>query len=210
MKKINLVEILLAISSFLLVISFSIKIAINFKAIYYKDITYLNIEQDNNMKYEEIKQNYDNLIEYLVSDERELELPSFKTSENGRIHFEEVKNIIKIFNNIFYISLFITIVLNIIFKKNYIFLLINSILLVVVPFIILLFVYINYDFAFDLFHKIFFNNDFWIFDPGYDPVINILPQNYFLHELLFILFIILISSLISLLIYFFRKKKVNR
>lgn len=30
-------------------------------------------------------------------------------------------------------------------------------------------------------HKVFFDNDYWLFDPKYDPVITILPDRFFLH-----------------------------
>ena len=40
---------------------------------------------------------------------------------------------------------------------------------------------VNFEGSFVLFHKTMFNNDYWIFDPNLDPVINILPEEFFFH-----------------------------
>ena len=40
--------------------------------------------------------------------------------------------------------------------------------------------YMNWNKVFLTFHKIFFRNNYWIFDPASDPVILILPDKFFL------------------------------
>ena len=51
------------------------------------------------------------MIDYnLDKDNKEFELPSIKSSENGKIHFEEVRNIFQILNKIFKISLVLSII----------------------------------------------------------------------------------------------------
>ena len=40
---------------------------------------------------------------------------------------------------------------------------------------------IDFNKAFILFHKVFFNNDMWMFDPAADPIIEILPEAFFMH-----------------------------
>lgn len=37
----------------------------------------------------------------------------------------------------------------------------------------------DFDAAFTLFHKILFNNDYWLINPFIDPIINIFPEKYF-------------------------------
>lgn len=39
---------------------------------------------------------------------------------------------------------------------------------------------INFDACFEIFHKIFFNNDLWIFDPSEDLIINVLVEELFM------------------------------
>lgn len=65
---------------------------------------------------------------------------------------------------------------------------------------------VNFEGSFVLFHKIMFNNDYWIFDPNLDPVINILPEEFFFHAGLMILILIIIASLNNYLIYRFLKE----
>jgi len=56
-----------------------------------------------------------------------------------------------------------------------------------------------------IFHKIFFRNDYWIFDYTTDPVITILPESFFMHCFMMIIVIVVVISLIMYLIY--RKKR---
>ena len=49
----------------------------------------------------------------------------------------------------------------------------------------------GFDRFFILFHETFFNNDDWLFNPATDPIINVLPEQFFMHS--FILFFILIE-----------------
>ena len=39
---------------------------------------------------------------------------------------------------------------------------------------------IDFNKAFVLFHKLFFSNDDWLFDPATDEVITILPEEFFM------------------------------
>ena len=55
---------------------------------------------------------------------------------------------------------------------------------------------INFERAFDIFHRIFFNNDYWILDPRVDLLINMVPLDFFIHISIFIAALILLSSLI--------------
>ena len=52
-----------------------------------------------------------------------------------------------------------------------------------------------------------FSNDYWLFDERTDPVINILPDEFFLHCALLIILLILAASLIMGLIYLRQKKR---
>ncbi len=38
---------------------------------------------------------------------------------------------------------------------------------------------LNFEKSFIIFHKLLFRNDYWIFNPDLDPVINILPEEFF-------------------------------
>ena len=79
--------------------------------------------------------------------------------------------------------------------------------LIVTPLILMLPIVVNFEGSFILFHKIMFNNDYWIFAPNLDSVINILPEEFFFHAGLMILILIIIASLTNYLIYRFLKRE---
>ena len=58
----------------------------------------------------------------------------------------------------------------------------------------------DFDRAFTVFHTLFFpGKDNWLFDPAKDPIINILPQRFFMHCALLILGVLLAGCLILIL-----------
>ena len=79
--------------------------------------------------------------------------------------------------------------------------------LILLPMILMLPIVLNFSGSFVLFHKIMFDNDYWIFDPSLDPVINILPEEFFFHVGVMILILIIIASLTDYLIYKYLKKE---
>lgn len=55
-----------------------------------------------------------------------------------------------------------------------------------------------WDKVFVLFHEISFGNDLWLFDPAVDPVIKVLPDQFFLHEALAIFALVVIGGILCL------------
>ena len=208
MKK--FINVISSIIFSILIISTIVKFTVGFKQLYYFDIDYLNIPTLSGLSKEDIKKNYDYMIDYnLDKDKREFELPSIKSSEEGKIHFEEVRNIFQILNKIFSISLVISIIILVmnILNKNIEFLKTTSKTLILIPLISIFPVVLNFEGTFVMFHKMIFDNDYWIFDPNLDPVINILPEEFFFHAGVMILILIIISSLTSYLTYRFLKRE---
>ena len=79
--------------------------------------------------------------------------------------------------------------------------------LITIPIILAIPIVINFEDTFVVFHKLMFSNDYWIFDPRLDPVINILPEEFFFHAGIMILGIVLLVSIILYMIYKFISKK---
>ena len=194
----------------LLIIGSSTMITVGFKQLYYFDINYLKISEQNNLTKEEIKRNYDYMIDYNLNKiSGEFELPTIKSSPEGKVHFEEVKEIVQNVIKLLIVSLIITIVGIIVnLKNNNIeFLNITSKLVRILPILVAIPMLINFDKTFVVFHKLMFDNDYWIFDPSKDPVINILPKEFFFHAGLLIVMLILLSSVVLHIIYKYYKKK---
>ena len=64
---------------------------------------------------------------------------------------------------------------------------------------------IDFSWAFTMFHKLFFRNDYWIFDPRIDPIIIALPEELFMicgGAILILLVIRIRFALLSFLSFF--------
>ena len=204
MKKI--LNMIISISLAMFIISGSVILGLKCKSIYYNDVSKLNISSMSGLSEDEIKLNYDYLIDYNLNDfVGEFKLPTIKFSNEGKIHFEEVRNIFQFIKKLFYISFVISLV-GIIFNiknRNIKFLKYSSIIVTSIP------VMINFNYFFIKFHQVVFSNNYWIFDPDIDPVIEILPQEVFLHIGVFILMIMLSISILLQIAYRLINKKMN-
>ena len=206
----KIINLIFSVIFSVLIIITIVKFTVGFKQLYYFDINYLNIPILSGLSKEEIKENYDYMIDYnLGKDKKEFELPTIKSSKKGKIHFEEVRDIFqsmnKMFNKLLLLSM-IGVVINIL-DKNIEVLKTTSKTLILLPMMLMLPIVINFSGSFVLFHKIMFDNDYWIFDPSLDPVINILPEEFFFHAGVIILILIIIASLANYLIYRFLKRE---
>lgn len=206
-------NIISTISLFLFTVIFSIKVTLNFKALYYFDINYLNIKKYTFLNDEEIKCTYNYIIDYVISYKTsEFHIPLLPSSQEGVIHFIEVKNLIHKLDFLLFVSTLL-VIFSIYFGKKYkdlCFLKWASNLLLCTFSIIILAFALNFDKSFTMFHKLFFNNNYWLLDPKKDPVINILPEEYFFHCAIFILVIIFLWIAVIKLIYFKHKKMIGR
>lgn len=204
-------DIVLAFILALFIISFAVCLTVFFKPIYYLDIDLLNITELTDLTKEALIKNYNILIDYQsIFYQGELTLPDFIMSTTGRIHFEEVK---RIFEVIQYLCMITGIVSAFMIyqnykQKEYRYLKLTSILTIAIPSIIGLLASIDFDKAFVIFHKIFFNNDYWIFDITSDPVILALPQDFFMHCFMMIICVILVFSFICYFIYRRKEKQI--
>ena len=199
-----------ALVLFFFIVAFSVTFTLNFRPLYYMEIDALNIEQYSGMPKEEIKANYDVLIDYnsILGGTEELEFPTLTMSETGRIHFEEVKVIFMFFQwaaIVFLVLAAVFIYLNV-KKGNFRFWKYTSILSVGIPTVLGILIALNWDMVFVLFHKIMFNNDYWIFDASIDPVIMILPDSFFMHCAIMILGCVIVGSVSCFLVY--RRKRI--
>ncbi len=161
---------------------------------------------------DEIAENYQAMVDYLWLWHRQpLALPDFKMSAHGVIHFAEVKRLLDGMQ-IFYVIL-TPLVLGFGFyflkKQKPLFLkdaaVINVILFVTFTLVALTF----FDEAFVLFHRLVFHNDYWVFDWREDPVILILPEDFFLKCFLLILFVIIVLTLLAYVLYRYNEKKLR-
>ena len=193
----------------LFIISASVTITLNFRPLYYHDISALKIEETSGFSKKTIKKNYDELIDYnqfFHSGKLKLTMPM---SKEGRIHFEEVKRIFDAIEIICIITLILSccLVTGQLRKHDLRFLKSASAITILLPSIVGILTAVNWEAAFIMFHKIMFRNDYWLFDEALDPVIKILPDAFFFHCAVMIILLILFGSLLCILFRsFFRHK----
>ena len=148
------------------------------------------------------------LMNYLINPlETKLSMPDFPSSASGLHNFAEVKNL-------FMLVFFLTIILIpfiIRFMKENLSLVFHNALRVVMLFPLAIGVIawlIGFDQFFVAFHEVLFRDNSWLFDPATDPIISVLPEQFFMHSFLIFL---LIYELIFFVIYrrgtLFLKKK---
>ncbi len=193
-------------------ISFSISVAIVLKPFYYVQIKTLHIQEKTGYTYQEIKEAYDDVLNYTTLN-HEFKTGKLKYSEEGKNHFKDCKTLFMI--NFILLGLsFIIIILKRIFLKDIklkkypieywsswliliIFLLITATTLI-----------LGYNKIFEWFHQIFFlGQDNWLFNPAEDEIINILPKEYFMNCSILIVGILFITTGIIIGKEFYKKRQ---
>ncbi|HGL8849850.1 TPA: TIGR01906 family membrane protein [Streptococcus agalactiae] len=155
--------------------------------LYAFDIDYLNIPKYVGLSKEQILENYRILLTYLnIPWFLALDMPDFPSSASGLFHFFEVK---KLFMLDYLILIFsgmgtLWFVRHLNRRRESWRLLPYFRQGTLIPLAILLALLISFDTLFVLFHKVFFNNDAWLFNATTDPIILALPAEFFMHSFL--------------------------
>lgn len=161
--------------------------------------------------------NYKRMIYYVQNPfNNDLVFNKLPMSNFGKIHFFEVK---RIFIALYIIS--ITFIIIMVFKiitnrnkelrKRLIKSFNNSVNIIALILIaVSVMVAINFDKTFYYFHKIFFRNDYWIFDQIADPIINALPEEFFMIQLILIISVLVIFALVIKVLYLKNKDEAHQ
>lgn len=209
-------QAVLALVLTLAIIGISVVGTLSFRTLYYHDMETLEIAKYSGYSEAEIRENYDVLIDYNMAwKDGDLSFPTLPMSENGKIHFEEVKEIFDIFK---YLAVFGGIlgmagIVLMTRKKEYRYLKMTAIVSCSLPVVLGILVALFWDEVFVIFHELFFNNDYWIFDYRTDPIILLLPDEFFMHCALLIFGGVLFGAAVcqgSYLILAKRKKRKER
>jgi integral membrane protein (TIGR01906 family) len=198
------------VSLFIFILTLTITLTIFNVPLYRFTLSFLEIPERVGMSLEQIMHNYYELMGYLNNPfNNSLVLTDFPVSDSGAFHFYEVK--ILFFIN--YGALLLSGVVAVFYlrrlkkTRGYWKLVEPFRWAIIVPFILLLLLAINFDRMFVIFHEILFNNDAWLFNPATDPIIRVLPQEFFMYCFIFA-FIVL--ELLLVAGYFISKNKAYK
>lgn len=173
-------------------------------------IHFSDIPKQVNMSLGTILENYLYLLKYLhLPWMTEFNLPDFASSASGAFHFYEVKNL-------FYLNYACLLlsgiyagvsIFNLHKQKRFYYLEKPFKILSFLPMSVIILLSIFFERIFILFHQVFFDNDAWLFNPSTDPIINVLPQNFFM---LCFLQVFILFQVGIILIWYLAKKDRNR
>lgn len=191
-------HLITGLCALLFLIALGLILVLSARQLYYFDISYLNIAENSGYSREEILLNYNALMDWcmpwVTSD---FSLPSFPSSTNAVIHFGQVKDV---FNAVWIAGLLSAAALVFLLvlpaspgKRTR--LTVAGVLTLTLPAAAGMYAAADFNRAFVLFHDIVFRNDLWIFDYKTDPVIEILPEAYFMHCAIIMMGVVLLGGL---------------
>jgi integral membrane protein (TIGR01906 family) len=166
--------------------------------------------ETSNFSKAKIIENYNYVIDYMGSPmEDEFILPSISYAKASQVHFHDVKKIFHLIDVLFIITGLISFIGVYFYMKNksYTFLKWSSYMLLGLPSLLLVALATNADAAFTIFHKIFFRNDYWVLSSKTDPIIDIMPQEFFYHAAILIGAVIILFFILFRI--FYRIKRSN-
>ena len=175
----------------LFILTFSIALPIYCRFFYYLQIKPLGLEQKTGWSYDVIKESYDEVLNFCTLPGRQVSAGKLLFSDEGAAHFADCKTLFTLNLSVLIISgaAVVTIIILHRLKKAEI-LKINghgayfysAVAALILPAAVGALACINFDAAFEIFHKIFFpGKDNWVFNPRTDEIIKIMPQQFFIN-----------------------------
>ena len=203
MKKCSrLLSVLMSIAVALAILTGSIAAPILIRPFYYAQIEPLELEQSSSLGREEIIEAYDEVLDYCIGASDEFSAGVLPFSESGSAHFADCRRLFILDLWLFFGSMAAIALLKLYRRRHEIPRLlghgaafwgaagIGAVLLVIGAAAAT-----NFDRAFTMFHSLFFpSEDNWIFDPALDPIITLMPEEFFRNCAIFILAVLLIAG----------------
>lgn len=194
------------VSLFLFLLTLAITITINFRPLYRFSIQRFDLLTISGLDQETLLKNFDQLMDFLNKPWiTSMNLPDFPMSAAGYGHFVDVKYLFLLNYAVLLVTVIPAVAYLLYLKRN------GRLWQLVRPFqwgmgvpVILGFLMaIGFDTFFVKFHELFFSNDDWLFDPATDPIINVLPEGFFMY--CFILAFVLLELFFFLMVLIGRR-----
>ena len=214
----RIIYVFTAIITAAFILSLSIAAPILIRPFYYAQISMRNLEAETGFTHEQIKEAYDDMVDYCIGINPEFGTGDLRWSESGKSHFDDVRVLFWRDLRILAISL-VRLAIYLVYsgRRNrpgtyngrsplyY-----GAAGLLITFIIIGGMCALNFNYAFTVFHKIFFpgkNN--WLFDPGTDEIIKVLPEGFFASCAILILAVMMVVC-ITIIILTCKKNKKHK
>lgn len=218
MKKPNIrraAAVLLAIAMFFFILTASIGLPIYIRPVYYAHIDALDLPEISGFSKEEIRQSYDQVLDYLTLPGKPFSVGTMNYSQEGAAHFADCKFLFDLNGTVLLLSSVCLLILLCLRKKLgpyrmgrrsaafY-----AGVSAVVLPLVLGGLAALDFNRAFVVFHKLFFpGKDNWLFDYRTDEIIRVLPKTFFMHCAILIAASVLILSAAVLVWEFISARK---
>ena len=190
---------------FFFIITVSIGLPIYLRPFYYAHIEAYELVEDSGFTHEEIREAYDEVLDYLTIPGREFGTGVMRISESGESHFADCKVLFDLNASVLIVSAIIIIAMlvfhehgkierPVIAKRSAEFW--AAVSAIILPIVLGGLAALDFNRAFVIFHKIFFpGKDNWIFSYREDEIIRVLPQDFFMNCAILIACGVLVISL---------------
>ena len=190
-KSSRLLSLLFAVSLLCLILTLAISLPIYIRPFYYAHIRCMNLPETSGFTAEEIREAYDQVLNYLTVPGREFGTGIMAHSDSGADHFADCKVLFDLNKYVMMISGSVLALLLLLYilgitgpyrlGRRYASFW-AAVGAKVLPVVLGILAALDFNRAFVVFHSIFFpGKSNWIFDYRTDPIILVLPQNFFMH-----------------------------
>ena len=217
MKSSRSVSILFALCLVLFLLTAAIALPIYIRPFYYAHIEALGLPEYVGLTAAQIREGYDAILDYLTLPGREFSAGVFAYSPEGEAHFADCKVLFDLNRNVLLLSGMGLLVLGLLRRAGktgpyrlgrFSAARWAALLALILPLVLGGLAALDFDRAFVIFHSLFFpGKTNWLFDWRTDPIILVLPQDFFLHCALLIGGGLLTFSLGILIFDIFQEKR---
>ena len=212
--KTKLLSVLCAVCVVFFLLTAAIGLPIYIRPFYYAHIEAFDLPARSGYTAEEIREAYDEVLDYLTLPGKEFSTGVLPHSAEGKAHFEDCKVLFDLNASILAGSGLVLAVLFFMRKKwgpyrigKHSAPFWAAVLSVTAPIMIGCLAALDFDRAFVIFHSIFFpGKTNWVFDWYEDPIIRVLPQEFFM-DCAILIGVGLITMAVGILVWESRKKK---
>lgn len=207
------ISVLLSMLTALAVLTGSVAVPILVRPFYYAHIKPLELTQ-NGLSKAEIKDAFDGVMDFCIGKSDEFSAGELPFSEEAVAHFRDVRGMFILDFAVCAVCLVIFAVLKVLKYKAHRFAnhspaFWGAVWLAFAAAVIAVFVAIDFNTVFMVFHKLFFpGKTNWVFYPSVDPIINYLPEVFF-RNCAILIFLLMAASCAVIIIADIKKAQVN-